>query len=206
MQDLSADYLEPYVRSQERHGSGFDVTLWASPMTQRRRFEVMAAMVELEGKRVLDAGCSRGDFAQWLLEVGIRFREYVGIDALPEVIDFANDQKLARCRFMQADILKHPGIMAEHKPEVICISGTLNTMSFRTALQFLDAAWRAAGETLIFNFLSDRHGPEAPVQTHPARRFNTLKLLDWAFRRTPEVAFRQDYLPDGHDATILMHR
>jgi hypothetical protein len=33
-----------------------------------------------------------------------------------------------------------------------------------------------------------------------------MKLLRWALAQTPDVIFRQDYFPQGHDATIRMKR
>ena len=58
--DKKDAYLRPYERSQEQHGSAFEVTLWASRASQTLRFEVFTRMCQLAGKRILDAGCSRG--------------------------------------------------------------------------------------------------------------------------------------------------
>jgi hypothetical protein len=100
----------------------------------------------------------------------------------------------------------YPEAMALGQPEVVAISGSLNTMDLKTALAVLDAAWVAASQTLIFNFLSDRTGPGALPQQQPARRLPTMELLDWAMRQTWAVQFRQDYFNHGHDATIVMHK
>lgn len=202
-----ADYLKPYVESQEIHGSEFDVTLWAGPDTQQIRFEVFAEMVDLGGKVILDAGCSRGDLAQWLLDAGIAYRQYIGVDALPEVVRFAESRRLDRCTFLTGDMLVDDiDALLDQRPAIVCVSGTLNTMTFREAKRFLQKMWALADEALIFNFLSDRCGPRAPRQTLPARRLSMMKLLDWALGCTSEVAFKQDYFPHGHDATVLMHK
>ncbi len=200
------DYLNAYRDSQEKHGSDFEVTLWANPRSQQRRFEVMTRMTRFAGRRTLDVGCSRGDFADFLLQREIAYEHYIGIDALTEVIEYARSRNLPRTEFHDTDVLDAPATMTAAQAEVVCISGTLNTMSQPQALALLQHAWEAAGRTLIFNFLSDRCGPEAPPQTHPARRFDTMAMLDWALKRTAIVAMRQDYLPHGHDATILMRR
>ncbi len=206
VQTREKHYLDPYRRSHARHGSSFEVTLWASPQSQRRRFEVFADMCPLAGKRILDAGCSRGDFAAYLLERGTSFGHYTGIDALPEVVLFANQRGLTRCEFICGDFLTHPELFAASQPDIICISGSLNTMSFTQACAVLESAWAAADEALAFNFLSDRCGPEAPLQDGYSQRFSADELLDWAFASTPLVAFRQDYFQAGHDATIVMRR
>lgn len=190
----------------ERHGAGFEAALWASRDSQRRRFEVFAQMAYLPGKRILDAGCGRGDFARWLVERSIGFERYIGVDALPEVIDFARGRNFPRCEFHEGDLVNDALLFKIGEPEVICISGTLNTMTDEQALRVLDFAWRGTSQTLVFNFLSARAGDLAVPQTGPARRIDPLMLLNWALDRTSDIAFRQDYFPQGHDATIRMRK
>jgi SAM-dependent methyltransferase len=199
-------YLDPYRHSHSRHGSAFEVTLWANPRSQRTRFEVFTEMCFLAGKRVLDAGCSRGDFAEYLIQRDVHFSRYIGIDGLPEVINFARDRSLPRCEFYAGDFVAEPNLLWVGDPEVICISGTLNTMDDAHIYALLDAAWSATRQVLLFNFLSDRCGPEAPPQDGFARRISTLRILDWAFTKTPAVSFRQDYFKAGHDATVMMRK
>lgn len=199
-------YLDPYRQSHQRHGSTFDVTLWASPRTQQRRFEVFTQVARLQHKSLLDLGCSRGDLAQYLLDIGLPFESYLGIDALAEVIDFASARQLPRCRFVAGDPLADPDLLRRHRAQVVCVSGTLNTMSEADAFRFLEQAWSAADESLLFNFLSDRASLDAVPQLGPARRLPALRLLDWALSHTSQVGYRQDYFRHGHDATILMRR
>jgi SAM-dependent methyltransferase len=161
----------------------------------------------MTGRRVLDAGCSRGDLAAYLAERGIAYASYVGVDALPEVVAFAQSRGLPRCGFHCGDVLRDPALLALGQPEVICFSGTLNTMkSDAQVYRVLEAAWAATGRALLFNFLSDRAGAKAAPQHGDVRRFDTMRLLDWAFRHASQVAFRQDYFRHGHDATILMRK
>jgi SAM-dependent methyltransferase len=199
-------YLEPYRQSHARHGSAFDVTLWASPESQRLRFQVFTEMCFLGGRRVLDAGCSRGDFAAYLIERDIPFAHYTGVDGLPEVIEYARTRKLPRCDFLAGDFLKDTRVLAVGDPEVICISGTLNTMTEAQVMKVLEAAWLSTSFALLFNFLSDRSGRAAPPQGGFAKRHSAMRLLDWAMSRTPQVQYRQDYFKAGHDASILMVR
>ncbi|MEM9415373.1 MAG: methyltransferase domain-containing protein [Planctomycetota bacterium] len=199
-------YLGPYVDAQREHGSDVKVTLWANERTQRLRFKVFSEMVFFTGKRVLDAGCSRGDFAAYLLEREQRYARFVGVDGVPEVVDFANGRGLEAAAFHAGDFVAEPALLKIGEPQVVAISGTLNTMEDDTAIGLLEHAWDAAGEALVFNFLSDTVSPKAPPQKYPARRLPTLKLLGWAFSQTSQVVLRQDYFPHGHDATILMRR
>jgi len=199
-------YLEPYRRSLERHGPLFEVALWANPDSQRKRFEVFTQLAYLHGKRILDAGCGRGDFAAFLIERGVAFERYIGIDALPRVIEFASGRDLPNCEFHCGDLVNDADLFAIGRPQVICLSGTLNTMPCDLALRVLESAWAGAEQTLLFNFLSSRCGRGAARQTGPARRMDPLRFLDWALHQTPLVVFRQDYFPQGHDATIVMRK
>ncbi len=199
-------YLQPYLDAQRTFGTDFDVTMWARPETQRLRFEVFCQMLDLDGKAVLDAGCSRGDFAAFMLERGVNYERFIGVDGVPEVIEFANGRDLPHARFVAGDFVKKPSLMATDSPRIVTISGSLNTMDADTAFRVLEGAWSGCSEALIFNFLSDRAGEDAPPQEYPAKRLPTLSLLDWALQKTPNVQLRQDYFPHGHDATILMRR
>lgn len=216
-------YLQPYREAIKRFGAGFQATLWSSPEAQHTRFDVMidligsgahgaacgAAAVDLRGlddSIVLDVGCGTGDFAQRLLERNVGFRRYIGIDAVNEMIDAAKARQLARCEFAFGDVLSSPEILAGAMPDFICVSGTLNTMDETTARRLVQTAFDAAAQGVAFNFLSNRPDEQwHDKDLGPARRFDTIRWLDWSLHLTPRVRFAQDYL-DGHDATIVMRR
>lgn len=199
-------YLTPYREAHGVHGADFGVTLWANKRSQHLRFQVFTQMCFLHGKRILDAGCSRGDFAAYLNRQGIVYGRYVGVDGLAEVIEYARSRGLRDAEFHCGDFVARPKLLKTGRPQVIALSGALNTMDEPTAVAVLDAAWWAAGQSLIFNFLSDLAWKPAPPQDGPARCHNTLKLLEWALRQTSAVQFRNDYFKHGHDATILMRK
>ena len=199
-------YLDPYRQAQRSIGSDWGVTLWASERSQRKRFQVMAHMAMLTGRRVLDAGCSRGDFAAFLIDNRVDFGRFIGIDGLCDVIAYANSRELPRCEFHCGDFVHQPELLRTGDPQVVAISGSLNTMDHATAIDVLESAWAAASESLVFNFLSSTADARAPYQGGPARRLDTMKLMEWALKRTWAVQFRQDYFKLGHDATILMRK
>jgi SAM-dependent methyltransferase len=201
---LEPPYLAIYAGAADSAIPNYRAACWGCERSQRRRFEVFADLYAVAGKRVLDAGCGRGDLARFLLDGGFAFASYVGIDAIPAVVAQAEGRALPRSTFQEGDLLVEPGLLAASAPDVVCISGTLNTMTVEQALALLDAGWRATREALLFNFLSDRAGRRAPAQGRQIRRLPTLRLLEWALARTSQVAFRQDYFAHGHDATIRM--
>jgi SAM-dependent methyltransferase len=203
----SDNYLNPYRDHIREHGGDhFDVTLWASPFSQRKRFLIFTQMQDFKNRVVLDAGCSLGDFAAFLVERNTGFRKYIGIDGLPEVIKNASARGIARSEFQHGDFLANPMLLRTGLPDTIVISGALNTMTDRQAMTVLQNAWRATSDVLIFNFLSGACGEGAPLQDTIARRLDTHALLKWATDSTPYVQFRQDYFRDGHDATIFMSK
>ncbi|HCD30760.1 MAG TPA: hypothetical protein DER01_00015 [Phycisphaerales bacterium] len=199
-------YLTPYKKWIDSHGACFGATLWASPESQRLRFEVLTQMLYLPGKRILDAGCSRGDLAAYLNSRHLDYGQYIGIDGMCEAIDYAQRQHMPRTRFVCGDFLADPTLLELDQPQVIFLSGTLNTMTDEQAFAALEHAWAATQTYLVFNFLSDTCDPDAPPQDEIARRLPTLKLLEWAMRKTWSTVFRQDYFDLGHDATILMQK
>jgi SAM-dependent methyltransferase len=197
-------YLDPYRRAISEHGAGFAATLWESREGQVRRFDVMIDMAEFSGCTLVDAGCGPGDFAARLLERGIGFRRFIGLDAVPEMIEAARRRALPRCEFHIADVVADPRRLHIAGADFISISGALNTMAEETARRTVREAFDAAAQGVIFNFLSDRCTCQAAGRDlSPAHRFNTLVWLDWAMSLTTRVSFTQDYL-DGHDATILL--
>jgi SAM-dependent methyltransferase len=200
------NYLDPYRDAQGDFGNDFGVTLWANTRSQERRFKVFTQMCYLPGKRILDAGCSRGDLADFLVRQKVEYTSYVGIDGLSEVIDYANKRGLPRAEFHAGDFVADAGLLSIGNPQIITFSGTLNTMDDATAMKLLGAAWDACSETLLFNFLSSRTTRDPCEELGPAHRLDPVKYLDWALQRTGAVQLRQDYFKHGHDATIKMSK
>ena len=210
-----AAYLEPYEVAAKRHGASFEATLWASRDAQRERFCIIGMMAELSGRVLLDAGSGCGDLALFLRESGVHPARYIGLEGVSRVASAACECAIPGAEFVEADFVADHQVFARHQPDVVVFSGSLNTLDQSEALAVLDRAWAAVGAApclaqgqsaaLVFNFLSDRCSDRLRRQdSSPARRFDTTAMLDWALHRCPAVRFRQDYLPEGHDATIAM--
>ncbi len=206
------DYLAPYAEAIREHGPRFEATLWNDKSKQHLRFDVIASMMHLTGRVVVDAGCGLGDLAARLTELGIEYGAYVGLEGMPEFVSEAQARGLPEATFLYADFVADGRAFADaakdpalggHPIDVVCFSGSLNTLGTEPALLVLQRAWDAAREGIVFNFLSSEHHRVDEGDTAPAIRFDTMRVLKWAMERTPRVVFRQDYL-DGHDATIAM--
>lgn len=202
-------YLRPYREALDRFGPTFDATLWSSRPMQIVRFRIIAQMIPLDGRTVVDAGCGLGDFAAYLVQENIEPRACIGLEALPEMVEAANARNIPRASFLVRDFAALPGAFLDlpgaSTPDVIVFSGSLNTFLPDDARVVLDRAWNAARIAVVFNFLSARGGMSDPPDPSPARRFDPLAMLDWALARTPCVQFRQDYF-EGHDATIALSK
>jgi SAM-dependent methyltransferase len=204
----AAPYLDPYRDAVDKFGPSFEATLWANENFQTIRFQVFCSLFDFTDATIIDAGAGDGALARYLHEQGIRFRRYVGLEAMPEMVDRGNELAPANASNVIADFAADPGsfLIDGEAPMVIVFSGSLNTFTERLAVETLEHAWEAARGSVLFNFLSART-PKARASddTGPANRFDPLALLDWALTKTPSVAFRQDYLK-GHDATIGMFK
>lgn len=201
-------YLAYYRLLVDRVGAGFEATGWRNRAFQTERFRVMAEMVDFSGMRIVDAGAGRADFAAWLLERGVGFERMVALDAMPEMVERIGERALTNTEGALGDFAcEHDAFTRFGEVDAIVFSGSLNTMDEPHAMETLERAWaavRPAGGALVFNFLSDR-APRALLEkpTEPARRFDTLGMLEWALGKTPGVRLRHDYL-GGHDATVAM--
>lgn len=147
-------YLYPYHAARLHGAKGFDALLWASPEGQRRRFEAIARSFPLAERRILDVGCGRADLMGYLLESGILPAHYMGLDMIPESLRAARRRKYPRCEILPpGDFVKEPERL-HVGADVVIFSGTLNTLTRPKFYRALTAAWAAAGQCLIFNFLN----------------------------------------------------
>jgi hypothetical protein len=193
------EYLEPYRRAASQHGDRFGSLLWASPATQAARFDAICRLADMDGRRVLDAGCGRGDLMDFLLEREVEPREYIGIEAVDELAAAAMRKNFAGARIVHGDFVREPRLL-EVGAEVIVFSGSLNTVDSAQFYLSLRQGWEAAGEVLVFNFLAAAHIASAEWLTwHHAE-----DVLRFARGLSSKVRTLNDYL-DG-DCTIAVYK
>ena len=73
-------------------------------------------LAEVRGKRVLDAGCGPGHYAEWLLERGA---EVVGVDVSPQMIRLARERLGGRAEFYLADLGRPLSFLADESFDVV---------------------------------------------------------------------------------------
>ena len=146
------EYLKPYLRAAERHGGGFRALLWASTLTQTKRFDALARLCDFTGKSVLDVGCGRADLLDFLLKRGREPDHYVGLEAVGALADEAEAKHHERCIIVRSDFIAQPARMFVGA-DIIAISGALNTLETPAFYKTLRAAYDATASELVFNFL-----------------------------------------------------
>jgi hypothetical protein len=191
--DTAPSYLQPYLRAAQRHGGGFGSLLWASPKTQRARFDAICRAFDPTGRRLLDAGCGRADLLQFLHDRGAVPSHYTGIEAVDELADAADALSLPNATIVRKDFVQH-GDCLFAGADVIVFSGSLNTLdpfSFRLAIQ---TAYRAAAKAVVFNFLSSPFLSAAPHLTwhKPSEVLNSCRQLPGAAAMRIEDYLRGD--------------
>ena len=191
-------YLDPYYDGIGRHGGdGFGALLWASPQTQAARFDALSRLCNLDGRDVLDAGCGRADFLEYLLNRGIAPNTYLGLEAVEEFAAGAERKNLPRCRIVRGDFVKEP-VRLFVGAEAVVFCGSLNTLSKAQFRESLARGLEAAGEVLLFNFLSSPHLAGAPwLSWHQPNEVREL------FRgRAARIQMLQDYMQGDCTAAV----
>jgi SAM-dependent methyltransferase len=194
-------YLLPYVRAAEKHGAEFPSLLWASPLTQSKRFDAIERLGKMHGKSVLDVGCGRADLLDFLLDRGVRPADYVGIEAVDElaVAAEAKRSRMKRFRILRADFVREPLRMFV-AADVVVFSGSLNTLEDAEFYPTLRRAFDAAAETLVFNFLASNYLAGAAY----LRWRRPADVIEFASQLSPKTETLSDYLQG--DFTVALHK
>ena len=192
-------YLQPYLDAAARHGAGFESLLWASPTTQAARFDAIVRIARLHAKSVLDVGCGRADFLEYLLVQGIRPADYVGIEAVDALADAAQSKRLPNATIVRADFVADPARMFV-RADVVIFSGSLNTADDAAFYASLQRAFDATADTLVFNFLCSPElaGKDYLHWRHPDDVTRFVKTL------SRDVGTLRDYLRG--DMTVRVTR
>jgi hypothetical protein len=190
-------YLQPYTRAVKRHGAEFGALLWASPRTQRQRFEAIVELVDPTGLFVLDLGCGRADLLDFLIARDLSPSRYVGIEAVAELAKAAGRKEHPGARIIRDDFLQEPRRM-EIGADVIICSGSLNTLEPEEFDLVLRQAFATARRALVFNFLC------SPLLAAASflRWHDSDEVMDFARTLTPEVTKSDRYI--AGDCTIAL--
>lgn len=200
MDSLIKDYLISfYDKNLLMHGDRPEALRW-SPKGQHARYCLMLEIAEsLNGKRILDYGCGKGDFYGFLKERNIHVN-YTGTDINPRLIELAR-RKYPECAFRVFDIEEEPLKEAFH---YIFLCGVFNNSVegvMDTFKNVLSRLFRHAREALAVNALSS-HAPDKAVELNYACPEDLLAFV--IKNLTPYVALRHDRVPG--DFSMFLYR
>ena len=182
-------YLQPYSRAVKRHGADFRALLWASRRTQEQRFEALAKMADPTGLVILDLGCGRADFLDFLIARGTPPRKYFGLEGVRELAEAAENKKLAEARIIVADFVREPKRMQVGADVIFC-SGALNTIEADQFYLTLRNAFAACRRALVFNFLSS----SLLAGTNYLRWHERREVIRFCKSLTHDVEKREGYI------------
>lgn len=196
-----APYLALYHLAASRHGGEFGSLCWTSPHEQTARFEAMVLVYDFAGKCLLDAGCGRADFYDFLIAQDIQPSHYTGIEAIGPLAERARSKSDSRVEIVEADFVRS-GFPANVKADVITFSGSLNTLKTRSLAGILHSAMKAAKEAVVFNFLCTQENAIAPWLVRHTK--DSIRSLLKDPRR--EVRFLEGYLDGDVTAVITLSK
>lgn len=176
---------------------------WGSLESQRARFEAISRLISKTPTRILDVGCGTGDLYGYLREKKLPY-SYVGIDLLPEMIQFAK-QKFPDATFIVGDIFElDTGPLA---PDFVIASGLLQFRDpededyHKSAIEYL---WNIPKSGLVMNILSDLRELENKI---PEELYlSPVDTLEFLFSLSKFAVLDHSYHPGLGDFTIAVYK
>jgi len=183
--------------------SGIGIMGYGSQSSQDARFSVLFGLGDMNGKTVLDVGCGRGDLARIASERGVCFKEYLGVDIVPKMIDIARDMNpVPNARFEVMDVLTSK---EELSYDYVIMCGTLNFNTEDTpamARKMIKRAFEIAKTGVAFNMTSVFG--DVKLRTDHTYYFDPFEVLKFCSTMTRNLVFDHTYLP--HDFTVFMYK
>jgi SAM-dependent methyltransferase len=180
-----------------RYGIDFRASDWASRDSQHLRFAVLAAVDNLEGRRILDVGCGSGEFLSWLRARRVDV-DYTGIDIASVMIAQARE-RFAEATFVEGSVLDLAAFFAAPFDHVFA-SGLFTrrrTEARNFVANAVSAMFSLCRLSTSFNCLSTW----APRQESAEFHLDPTDALAIAHLMTPRVTLRHDY----HRADLTIH-
>lgn len=184
-----------FFREQiEKFGTSPEGVNWGKKESQYKRFEIIVDLIQEIGRHsVVDLGCGFGDFFTYLTEHNKTPGQYLGLDAVEEMVRQATI-RVPKCRVLD--------FLNEEIPEAdyIVASGSLNILTYEETFAVISKAFKSSRKAFVFNILSTHADFYEPGYNY----FSPSELLSYCMTLTKKVQLRADYMP--HDFTIMMEK
>ncbi len=196
---LSKEYVQSfYDNTLKQHGDRPEALRWSS-VGQMHHYEGLVALEDkIEGK-VLDYGCGKGDFYQFLLDKGCNI-QYTGTDINPGLIAKARE-KYPAGRFILLDA-EEDELTEDFDYIFLCGVFNLRVEGLEETIKnVLRILFKRCCKTLVFNALSAHN----PLKSYELFYIYPETLVTFALTElTPFVSLRHDRLL--YDFFLLMHK
>jgi SAM-dependent methyltransferase len=169
----AAKFFLDAVRWRIRCAFDNDVRLFPSTVSERdgRLQSIMSSLVRSDGKRILDAGCGKGRFAQSVAEQ-FPTAEIWGVDVSPEMLRSVPNS----IRTREASLLNLP-FPDDHFDFVYCVEALEHAVHPQAALRELTRVTKPGGTVLVIDKNRDQLGN---LEMAPWERwFDRAELTDW---------------------------
>lgn len=200
MDELSKEYvISFYDKAFQMFGDRPEAVRWTS-RGQRLRYECLLAIDDnLDGKKILDYGCGKGDFYEFLKEKDISVH-YTGFDINEKLISLAK-QKFPECKFRVFDMVKDE-LDEDFDYIILCGVFNLNVAGIAESItRTLTGLFQHCRSALAFNALS-RYEPKKGYELHYV---SPTELFDFAVNNlSPFVSLIHDRIP--YDFTLLVRK
>ncbi|TVQ92017.1 MAG: class I SAM-dependent methyltransferase [Chromatiaceae bacterium] len=142
-----------YRHALTRYGVNAEGVHWHSAEHQRIRFQVLRDLLpaRLDDLTLVDVGCGLGDLHRWLAARHDLPRRYIGIDAVPAMVELAR-ARTGGCPILHRDVLQDPLPAADW----YLASGALSLLTRAETRPFIERCLTAAHAGLVFNLLKGR--------------------------------------------------
>ena len=157
----------------------------------------MVRVYDLNGRKLLDAGCGRADLLPYMIGRGIFPRAYVGVEAVAELVRMARQTVEGNpdASIFAGDFVGEPECL-EAQADVAVFCGSLNTLDAFAFEMVLRRAFAVARSGVVFNFLSS---PDRACAAHLTWH-RPGRVMGFARSMSRSVRVVDDYL-DG-DCTV----
>ncbi|WP_027002085.1 class I SAM-dependent methyltransferase [Hugenholtzia roseola] len=196
--DISNKMIERYSTRYQHLGKDVRTLGWGSIEQQSYRFaQTFEGITFTTDKTILDIGCGFGDYLAQLKARNFPFKNYIGWDINPDLIEEAKQIWSSPLASFE---VKNIGSHRLEAPvaDIGIMLGVLNLNlknqidNYDYSFQFIENAFSSVKELLIVDFLSTKHTPEYPVEDFVFYH-NPAKVLEFALSLSPNVMLKHHY-------------
>ncbi|MGD1076089.1 MAG: methyltransferase domain-containing protein, partial [Thermodesulfovibrionales bacterium] len=199
MDDLSTEYVISFFdRQLTQRGDTPEALRW-SEAGQRLHYESLLDIGDINGRKILDYGCGKGDFCQFLRDKSMRL-EYSGFDINKKLIALAK-KKFPGVDFRIFDVEKT--VLYEDFDFIfLCGVFNLNVQGIDESVEnVLIKLFKHCRHALAFNALSV-HNPKKDFELHYT---SPEDIFSFAVKNiSPLVSLRHDRMV--YDFTLFIYR